>query len=126
MVNKKEKPEKFVDILEKIFSELDIDGKKKMSKEQILKKYEEIKSRDKEIKIPNKTDDDKPKRTLSGYQLFSNDERKNIKKEFPDKKPQDVTKLIAERWKKLKENNKDKHEEYLDKAEKLKNNKQSK
>lgn len=124
MVNKKEKPEQFINILEKIFSELNIDEKKKVSKAQILKKYEEIKDiciDDREIK--NKISIDKPKRTLSGYQLYSKDIRNDIKNEFPDKKPQDITKLIAERWNILKENNKDIYQKYLDQAETLKNNK---
>jgi hypothetical protein len=34
MVNKKEKSEQFINILEKIFSELNIDEKKKVSKAQ--------------------------------------------------------------------------------------------
>lgn len=124
MVNKKEKAEPFIDILEKIFSELNIDEKKKVSKAQILKKYEEIKDiciDDKEIK--NKISTDKPKRTLSGYQLYSKDIRNDIQNEFPDKKPQDITKLIAERWNILKENDKDNYQKYLDQAESLKNNK---
>lgn len=124
MVNKKEKSEQFINILEKIFSELNIDEKKKVSKAQILKKYEEIKDiciDDREIK--NKISIDKPKRTLSGYQLYSKDIRNDIKNEFPDKKPQDITKLIAERWNILKENDKDIYQKYLDQAETLKNNK---
>lgn len=125
MISKKEQ-QHFIDILNKIFIELNIDDKKKVSKDQILKKYEEIK--DKDIKVdqsrnkkPKDTNEkNKPKRSLTGYQLYSKDIRNDVKKEFPEKNPREIIKIIAERWNDLKENKKDEYQKYLDKSDKLK------
>lgn len=128
MVNKKEQSQ-FINTLNKIFTELNIDDKKKVSKDQILKKYEEIKNEGKDIKADqtkNKiqkdtNEENKSKRTLTGYQLYSKDIRDNVKKEFPEKDPREIMKIIAEKWNNLKENQKDDYQKYLDKSEKLKN-----
>lgn len=127
MVNKKEQSQ-FINILNKIFTELNIDDKKKVSKDQILKKYEEIKDEGKDIKAgqtKNKkqkdtNEENKSKRTLTGYQLYSKDIRDNVKNEFPEKDPREIMKIIAEKWNNLKENKKDDYQKYLDKSEKLK------
>lgn len=120
--------EDFIDNLNKVFEKLNVDEKKKVSKGQILKAYEEIKNdiskpTDKKNKNINKSDGniDKPKRSLSGYQLFSKDIRSKIKDENPNATPQEITKIIAEKWNYLKENDKEKYQEYLDKASNLKN-----
>lgn len=128
MVNKKEQSQ-FINTLNKIFTELNIDDKKKVSKDQILKKYEEIKNEGKDIKVgQNKNnkqkdtnEENKSKRTLTGYQLYSKDIRDNVKKEFPEKDPREIMKIIAEKWNNLKENQKVDYQKYLDKSEKLKN-----
>lgn len=121
------KKEDFVDKLNKVFEKLNVDDSKKVSKGQILKAYEEIKndiskSTDKKNKDINKSDgnNNKPKRTLSGYQLFSKDIRSKVKDENPNAIPQEITKIIAEKWNYLKENDKEKYQEYLDKASNLK------
>ena len=120
------KKEDFVYKLNKVFEKLNVDEKKKVSKDQILKAYEEIKN---DISKPtdkknnkNKSDGniDKPKRTLSGYQLFSKDIRNKVKDENPNSTQQEITKIIAEKWNYLKENDKEKYQEYLDKASNLK------
>lgn len=118
----------FVDKLNKVFEKLNVDEKKKVSKGQILKAYEEIendisKPIDKKIKNINKSNGnvDKPKRTLSGYQLFSKDIRSKVKDENSNATPQEITKIIAEKWNYLKENEKEKYQEYLNKASNLKN-----
>lgn len=122
------KKEDFIDKLNKVFEKLNVDEKKKVSKGQILKAYEEIKNdinkpTDKKNNNINKSDGnvDKPKRTLSGYQLFSKDIRNKVKDENSNSTPQEITKIIAEKWNYLKENDKDKYQEYLDKASNLKN-----
>ena len=128
MVNKKEQSQ-FINTLNKIFTELNIDDKKKVSKDQILKKYEEIKNEGNDIKVgqtKNKkqkdtNEENKSKRTLTGYQLYSKDIRDNVKKEFPEKDPREIMKIIAVKWNNLKENQKDDYQKYLDKSEKLKN-----
>jgi hypothetical protein len=121
------KKEDFVDKLNKVFEKLNVDDSKKVSKGQILKAYEEIKndiskSTDKKNKDINKSDrnNNKPKRTLSGYQLFSKDIRSKVKDENPNATPQEITKIIAEKWNYLKGNDKEKYQEYLDKASNLK------
>lgn len=122
------KKEDFIYKLNKVFEKLNVDEKKKVSKDQILKAYEEIKNdiskpTDKKNKNINKSDGnvDKPKRTLSGYQLFSKDIRSKVKDEHSNVTPQEITKIIAEKWNYLKENDKEKYQEYLDKASNLKN-----
>lgn len=128
MVNKKEQSQ-FINTLNKIFTELNINDKKKVSKDQILKKYDEIKNEGKDIKAgqtkikkqKNTNEENKSKRTLTGYQLYSKDIRDNVKKEFPEKNPREIMKTIAEKWNNLKENQKDDYQKYLDKSEKLKN-----
>ncbi len=129
MVNKKEQSQ-FINTLNKIFTELNINDKKKVSKDQILKKYDEIKNEGKDIKAgqtkikkqKDTNEENKSKRTLTGYQLYSKDIRDNVKKEFPEKNPREIMKTIAEKWNNLKENQKDDYQKYLDKSEKLKNN----
>ena len=60
----------------------------------------------KEKKSDKSDKPDKPKRQKTGYLLYSDSIRQDVKKELQDKlaegeklKPQDVVKVIAERWK---------------------------
>jgi hypothetical protein len=67
-----------------------------------------------EIVKPRKTKDpNAPKRPLSGYMLFSNDKRDEVRKANPEMKMPDIAKELGKMWNELKEKKK-KH--YMDKA----------
>jgi hypothetical protein len=84
-------------------------------------------AKDKENYVPSAdaSDDEKPKkkgkRSKTGYMLFCNKERENVKSEgFTGK---DVTIELARRWKALKEEDEDMYTEYMEKASELKKKK---
>ena len=51
----------------------------------------------------NKITEDKPKKELSKYQLFMQEQMKILKEENSDKKPNELMKEIAQMWKNKKE-----------------------
>lgn len=53
--------------------------------------------------VKSKESEEKGKRPLSGYNLFSKEERPILKKDIPDIKPKDIMGEIAKRWKALSE-----------------------
>jgi len=63
----------------------------------------------KQMKDPNR-----PKKPMTAYMLFCNDNRDAIRKKNPDAKLGDVSKLLAEKWGKVSEKDKKK---FNDKAE---------
>ena len=84
-------------------------------------------AKDKENYVPSAdaSDDEKPKkktkRTKTGYMLFCDNERENVKSDgFTGK---DITAELAKRWKALKEEDEDMYTEYMEKASELKKKK---
>ena len=53
----------------------------------------------------NNKNEDKPKKELSKYQLFMQEQMKILKEQNADKKPNELMKEIAEMWKIKKETN---------------------
>jgi hypothetical protein len=102
--------------------------------EDVMKRFkklaEEDKKRaakDKENYVPSAdaSDDEKPKkktkRTKTGYMLFCDNERANVKSDgFTGK---DITAELAKRWKALKDDDEDMYTEYMEKASELKKKK---
>ncbi|KAL9642794.1 hypothetical protein ABK040_009869 [Willaertia magna] len=64
-----------------------------------------------------KTDPDAPKRPLTSYMLFSQEQRKKIVQETPEIKVTEVAKKVGALWKQLSAEQK---QPYIDKAEELK------
>lgn len=64
------------------------------------------------IKEKGEKEQDEPKKPLSAYLLFCQDNRDAVKNELGDVKPTDVTKELGKRWKELKENDKETFESY--------------
>ena len=100
---------KFVtDYIESVKS-TDVDNKQFQKElKKILKK-----SLKKYIKI---RDIDKPKRPKTSFILFCNDERDNIKKDFPHYISRDIVTEQGKRWKELKNNNPERLKKYEDLA----------
>ena len=70
-------------------------------KKDFVKLAEKIMPKEKSIKAKKPVD--APKGARTGYILFCMKERPKITEEFPDMKNQDIVKLMAERWKQLKD-----------------------
>jgi len=62
---------------------------------------ESTKRKAKETKVKRKKDPNAPKRGLSAYMFFANDNRDNVREENPGIKFGEVGKLLGERWKAL-------------------------
>ena len=71
------------------------------------------KKKNKKLKDPNA-----PKRPMTAFLFFCKDKRKDVKSEFPDLKPTEVTSKLGEMWSSLEEKKKKK---FLSLAEKAKN-----
>jgi len=61
----------------------------------------EAKRKTKETKVKRKKDPNAPKRGLSAYMFFANDNREKVREDNPGIKFGDVGKLLGERWKEL-------------------------
>jgi len=61
----------------------------------------ESKRKTKETKVKRKKDPNAPKRGLSAYMFFANDNRDKVREENPGIKFGEVGKLLGERWKAL-------------------------
>jgi hypothetical protein len=102
--------------------------------EDVMKRFKKLAeddkkraAKDKENYVPSAdgSEDEKPKkktkRTKSGYMLFCDNERGNVKSDgFTGK---DITTELARRWKALKEDDEDMYSEYMEKASELKKKK---
>jgi len=62
---------------------------------------ESAKRKTKETKVKRKKDPNAPKRGLSAYMFFANENRDKVHKENPGIKFGEVGKLLGERWKSL-------------------------
>jgi len=62
---------------------------------------EATKRKAKETKVKRKKDPNAPKRGLSAYMFFANDNRDKVREENPGIKFGEVGKLLGERWKAL-------------------------
>lgn len=60
----------------------------------------------KQMKDPNR-----PKKPMTAYMLFCNDNRDAVRKKSPDAKLGEVSKLLAEKWGKVSEKDKKKYNE---------------
>jgi hypothetical protein len=70
----------------------------------------------------DKVTQEKTKRPLTSFILFSNETRDQVKLEYPNHKFPEIGKILGSKWKALTEEEKQK---YKDKADKLKPNAQS-
>ena len=78
--------------------------KAKSSSSKASKKVEKKQKRT--SKKENKKDPNRIKKPLSAYMLFCNEERANVKKEFPEKSLGEISKVLGERWKSLDDSRK--------------------
>eukprot|EP01025_Chloroclados_australasicus_P005622 TRINITY_DN11737_c0_g1_i2.p1 TRINITY_DN11737_c0_g1~~TRINITY_DN11737_c0_g1_i2.p1 ORF type:complete len:463 (-),score=68.58 TRINITY_DN11737_c0_g1_i2:306-1694(-) len=74
-------------------------------------KAEQVEEGKKERKTRKKKDPDAPKRHLSGFMIFSMDKREQVRKENPDKKITEITKILGEMWKNVTTEEKASYEE---------------
>lgn len=90
--------------------ESDSEGERKRKKKHKEKKHKAKKSREETEKKPRKSkkskDDGKPKRSLSAYMLWLNENREQIKKDFPSLSFTDIAKKAGELWKDVKDRSK--------------------
>jgi hypothetical protein len=105
-----EKPsEKHVEKADKHEKEKHVDKSEKHVEKRIERPEKHVESKD-EAKKPRKKrttkDPNRPKRPLSGYLLFCNAHRENVKKEHPDFKATEVTAHLGHMWKELTERDK--------------------
>lgn len=91
--SEEEKPKKKKEVKEKK------PRKEKSSKEGVEKKTRKKKNKD------------GPKRAMSAYFFFINEERENIKRDNPGIKVTEVSKIAGERWREINANDKAKYEE---------------
>jgi len=61
----------------------------------------EAKRKTKETKVKRKKDPNAPKRGLSAYMFFANDNREKVREENPGIKFGEVGKILGEKWKEL-------------------------
>jgi len=66
----------------------------------------EAKRKTRETKVKRKKDPNAPKRGLSAYMFFANDNREKVREDHPGIKFGEVGKLLGEKWKALSEKDK--------------------
>lgn len=92
-------------MLSKMWKEL-----KENDKEQ-LAEYEQLAAENKE-QMKNDPEEKKPKRARTAYMLFCQAVRSDVKEENPDSDSKEITKILSQMWKELKENDQEKLAEY--------------
>jgi len=70
----------------------------------------EAKRKTKETKVKRKKDPNAPKRGLSAYMFFANDNRDKVREENPGIKFGEVGKILGEKWKELTDKEKKPYE----------------
>lgn len=65
-----------------------------------------------------KKDPNAPKRPLSSYMLFCQEERENVKKENPDLKAKEILSELGKRWKGLDDDEKKKYQDRFEEDKK--------
>ncbi|XP_059482130.1 FACT complex subunit Ssrp1 isoform X2 [Neocloeon triangulifer] len=88
---------------------------KERKKEKKATKAKSVSEKPRKKKKEKKEDDGKPKRPLSAYMIWINDNRESIKKKYPGISMTDVAKKGGELWRELKDKS-----EWEEKAAKLK------
>lgn len=71
---------------------------------------EATKRKAKETKVKRKKDPNAPKRGLSAYMFFANDQREKVREDNPGIKFGDVGKILGEKWKELTDKDKTPYE----------------
>jgi len=84
--------------------------KKSKSKSSSSSKKSKKSSSGKKERSRKKKDKDAPKRGLSAYILFSQDQRNQLKESQPDLKFGEVAKVLAAKWKKVSDDERKKYE----------------
>ncbi len=107
--------------LTEILTNLQIDDESSLS---ILTENQKLKNINKDnIKVKGKNKSSKEKTyNLSGYLLFCNQERENVKKQNPELSPKDIMRILGPMW---KEQDDDIRKEFNDRAKAIKSDKVS-
>jgi len=71
---------------------------------------ETTKRKTKDTKVKRKKDPNAPKRGLSAYMFFANDQREKVREDNPGIKFGDVGKILGEKWKELTDKDKTPYE----------------
>ncbi len=108
---------KFLSGLTSIHEAIDDDVLESINKSWSLRKEDLIKVLSKKIRV--KKDKNHPKKNLSSYFLFQNDQRASMKKKHPEAAITELSKLISSEWKRIKQSSNKYDKQLIDKYTKL-------
>ncbi len=96
---------------------IDDDVVEQINKLWSLQKEDLVKVLSKKVRV--KKDKNHPKKNLTSYFLYQNDQRAIMKKKHPDAAIIDISRMVAAEWKRIKESSKKSDKEIIDKYTKL-------